>query len=328
MPDDGGRPIWHTDHDLGPCPDFVTAARLVVDHLNRHAVLDLWWVSEVTEADQIVVASAGAWSSEFPAGTTLPWLESYCLRMAAGRAPAVTPRMHDFVRDTDPGGGWWIRAGGYTGVPLVYGDGELFGTLAGFSGQTDDPQIIDSVSKVRLLARMLSTILTSQVDSVGLRAELAASWELSETDALTGLRNRRGWESGLAQEGRRVARGGATAGVIAIDLDGLKETNDAQGHQAGDRLLTRTAEVLAATCRPTDILARIGGDEFAVLAIEISSADLDALTARLRAELGDAGIHASLAGESQIAGERLDDTWGRADRTMYAEKRRRRSLPR
>jgi diguanylate cyclase (GGDEF)-like protein len=326
MHDDRGQPIWHTDHEFAPCPDFVSAARLVVDHLDRNALLDLWWVTEVTEADQIVVASAGAWSNEFSAGTTLPWLESYCLQMAAGRAPAVTPRLRTFVRDTDPGGGWWVRAGGYTGAPLVHGDGELFGTLAGFSGRTDDPQIVGSASKVRLLARMLSTILASQLDSAGLREELAVSWELSETDALTGLRNRRGWEEGLAHERRRGARGGN--GVIAIDLDGLKETNDAQGHQAGDRLLARTAEVLAATCRPSDVLARSGGDEFAVLAVGVSSADLGALAARLRAQLRDAGIRASLAGEAQIPGESLVDTWGRADRTMYAEKRRRHSLPR
>lgn len=169
MPVDGGRPVWHTDHELGPCPDFVSAAELVVDHLNRHAPLDLWWVTQVTEADQIVVASAGAWSSEFPAGTTLPWLESYCLQMVAGRAPAVTPRLRALARDTGRGGRWWDRADGYTGAPLVHDDGELFGTLAGFSALADDPQIVGSASKVRLLARMLSTILTSQVDSAGLK---------------------------------------------------------------------------------------------------------------------------------------------------------------
>lgn len=327
MPGYGGRPIWHTEHEYAPCPDFVGAARLVVDHLDRHAPLNLWWVTEVTDADQIVVASAGAWSSEFPAGATLPWLESYCLQVAAGRAPAVTPRLRAFGRGADPEGGWWCRAGGYTGAPLVYGDGELFGTLAGFSGQADDPQILGSASTVRPLARMLSTILASQLDSARLRDELATSLELSETDALTSLRNRRGWEEGLAREGRRVARPGATTGVIVIDLDGLKETNDAHGHQAGDRLLTRTAEVLVATCRPSDILARSGGDEFAVLAVEVSPDDLETLTARLRAQLHGAGIRASLAGETQIPGESLVDTWGRADRTMYAEKNRRHSLP-
>ena len=327
MHGDRGRPTWHTDHESGPSPGFVTAAQLVVDHLNHHAMLDLWWVTEVTEADQIVVASAGPWSTEFPAGTTVPWLESYCLQMAAGRAPAVMPRLRAFVRDGPPDGVWWVRAGGYTGAPLVHGDGELFGTLAGFSGRTDDPHIVGSPTGVRLLAHMLSTILTSQLDAAGLRDQLAASWELSKTDALTGLRNRRGWEAGLASESHRVARSGATAGVIAIDLDGLKEVNDAQGHHAGDRLLARTAEVLAATCRPSDLLARSGGDEFAVLATDVTQADLDALAARLRAQLHDAGIRASLAGEVQIPGEGLVDTWVRADRTMYAEKRLRHSLP-
>ena len=327
MNDDGGRPAWHTDHELAPCPDFIGAAQLVVDHLNCYTPLDLWWVTEVTEADQVLVASAGAWANEFASGTTVPWLESYCLQMAAGRAPAVAPRLRGLAQGAHPNGGWWVRAHGYVGAPLVYGDGELFGTLAGFSGRADDPQIVGSASKVRLLGRMLSTILATQHDAAGLRAELIASWELSETDALTGLRNRRGWEAGLAREGHRAARHVATSGVIAIDLDGLKETNDRQGHQAGDRLLARTAEVLTATCRPSDVLARSGGDEFAVLAVEVTRTDLDALAARLRATLWGAGIRASLAGALQVAGENLVDTWGRADRTMYAEKRRRHSLP-
>lgn len=326
MRSDRGQPTWHTEHESGAGQGFVTAAQQVVDHLSHHAVLDLWWVTEVTDADQVVVASAGPWSSEFPAGTAVPWLESYCLQMAAGRAPAVMPRLRAFVRDGAPDGAWWVRAGGYTGAPLVYGDGELFGTLAGFAGRADDPHIVDSPTGVRLMAHLLSTILTSQLDAAGLRDQLAASCALSETDALTGLRNRRGWEAGLAGEDHRVTRGGATAGVIAVDLDGLKEINDAQGHHAGDRLLARTAEVLTATCRPSDILARSGGDEFAILATDVAQAGLDALAARLRARLHDAGIRASLAGEVRAPGEGLVDTWVRADRAMCAAKRLRHSL--
>jgi diguanylate cyclase (GGDEF)-like protein len=85
-------------------------------------------------------------------------------------------------------------------------------------------------------------------------------------DALTGLANRRQFSRFLGEEMRRGARNKSPVGLVALDLDGFKEYNDALGHIAGDRCLVSVAGVLAAYARrATDLAARIGGDEFALI---------------------------------------------------------------
>ena len=92
--------------------------------------------------------------------------------------------------------------------------------------------------------------------------------QLSVTDELTGLVNRRGFYP-LAEAALNSARRHHRSCVLAfLDVDGLKRVNDAQGHEVGDALLADVAEVLRTTLRSSDILARMGGDEFCVLVTE------------------------------------------------------------
>jgi len=92
--------------------------------------------------------------------------------------------------------------------------------------------------------------------------------QLSVTDELTGLTNRRGFNL-LAQSALRAAhRKGRTCVMAYLDIDGLKQVNDAHGHEVGDALIVDAAGVLSATVRQSDILARLGGDEFCVLCTE------------------------------------------------------------
>ena len=108
---------------------------------------------------------------------------------------------------------------------------------------------------------------------------------LSLIDELTQLRNRRGFFE-LAQQALKVAqREHYAMGVFFMDLNGLKRINDSLGHQAGDQALRDTAEVLRDTFRSSDILARIGGDEFVAMAHVHSTQDLHALSGRLRDHL-------------------------------------------
>ncbi|MFZ5439829.1 MAG: GGDEF domain-containing protein [Myxococcota bacterium] len=101
---------------------------------------------------------------------------------------------------------------------------------------------------------------------------------LSMHDALTGLANRAGFDAALAL---LEVRGPHPVGVVMVDLDELKQVNDERGHAAGDELLRRAAEVLRTTFRTTDVVARIGGDEFAVLAAGRDAAAIDTLARRL-----------------------------------------------
>lgn len=89
--------------------------------------------------------------------------------------------------------------------------------------------------------------------------------QLSLTDELTGLYNRRGFFL-LAEQQLRIARRTQTSGcLLFVDLDGLKQINDSLGHEVGDRAIVNAAQLLKQTFRDADIVARLGGDEFVVL---------------------------------------------------------------
>jgi diguanylate cyclase len=89
--------------------------------------------------------------------------------------------------------------------------------------------------------------------------------ELSSRDPLTDLANRRAFEVALSREIDRVARSGEPALLLALDLDHFKAVNDLHGHPVGDAVLQAVAQVLADSVRPMDLVARLGGEEFAIV---------------------------------------------------------------
>lgn len=98
-----------------------------------------------------------------------------------------------------------------------------------------------------------------------LQAVLDALCDLSSKDALTGLVNRRSFEMCLAREVDRVARNGEAALLLMLDIDHFKAVNDTYGHGAGDQVIRAVAGAVAQTVRPMDIVARVGGEEFAII---------------------------------------------------------------
>jgi diguanylate cyclase len=88
---------------------------------------------------------------------------------------------------------------------------------------------------------------------------------LSSRDALTGLANRRAFEMALAREIDRVARSGEPALLLGLDIDHFKKVNDTWGHNAGDQVLKAVASALIDSVRPMDLVARVGGEEFAII---------------------------------------------------------------
>jgi diguanylate cyclase (GGDEF)-like protein len=106
-------------------------------------------------------------------------------------------------------------------------------------------------------------------------------------DALTGLLNRRGLDKELAQVSRELSQATVKSsfGLMILDLDNLKIVNDACGHAAGDRLIQDTARVLRDSCRTDDILARFGGDEFAIIIRDCDENKLLSLAKRFAASV-------------------------------------------
>jgi len=140
--------------------------------------------------------------------------------------------------------------------------------------------------------------VVSQVQDISERRELAARLEyLVDHDFLTGLYNRRRFEQELAREAERVARYEAKGAVLMIDLDNFKDVNDAFGHKAGDDLLKGVAGALRHRMRQTDVLARVGGDEFAVL---LPEADADEAQSVANSIIGTLGQQVAVLGERSI----------------------------
>ncbi len=98
-----------------------------------------------------------------------------------------------------------------------------------------------------------------------LQAVLDALCDVSSKDALTGLVNRRSYEMALSREVDRVARAGEPALLLALDIDHFKAVNDTHGHNAGDMVIRAVAHAVAQTVRPMDLVARVGGEEFAII---------------------------------------------------------------
>ena len=171
---------------------------------------------------------------------------------------------------------------------------------------------------------LMGLLATSSVVVISRRTELKlrrlnlALLQESRTDGLTRLANRRAWDEALLREESRRQRQGHRYGLVVVDLNGFKRINDEQGHQMGDQVLQTAATQMAAVLRESDLLARVGGDEFAVLSINPTPEGLQGLTKRLRQALEDAGIEASVGAALSQHQATLEQTWAEADSAMYS----------
>ncbi len=136
---------------------------------------------------------------------------------------------------------------------------------------------------MQLLALSGQTPPTGEPGSPGWTEQLIeALVELSSRDALTGLANRRAFELALGREVDRVARSGEPALLLAMDIDHFKRVNDTWGHAAGDQVIKAVAQALVDSVRPMDLVARVGGEEFAIILPNCASAFGETVAERVR----------------------------------------------
>jgi diguanylate cyclase (GGDEF)-like protein len=150
-------------------------------------------------------------------------------------------------------------------------------------------------------------------------------------DDLTGLYNRRGFLTLADQHLKLAERTGRNVLLLFADLDDFKEINDRFGHHEGDRALTEAARAIRSAFRDSDIIARIGGDEFAILALETSDVSGDLLARRMREALSDRNTRSGrgydislslgIARYDSRTPATIADLLARADALMYEHKR-------
>jgi diguanylate cyclase (GGDEF)-like protein/hemerythrin-like metal-binding protein len=182
------------------------------------------------------------------------------------------------------------------------------------------------VTSFVIVQRQLGTesrLAQKQKEAEGRAREMARR---ADTDVLTGVANRQGFNEVIAREFARARRFRHPLAIVILDLDHFKRVNDRYGHPVGDQVLAATARLLATRVRESDLVARWGGEEFAIIASVTDAAGAARLAEKLRAlmevtQLGPAG---AVTGSFGVAEMRPDDTvesmLERADEALYAAK--------
>lgn len=176
-----------------------------------------------------------------------------------------------------------------------------------------------------------------------LRRALAEAELLADNDGLCPVFNRRAFEREVRREIALAGRFRTPLSLIFVDLDNFKQVNDMHGHQAGDQVLLKVSDILLSNTRETDIVGRLGGDEFGVVLAQASFADteikalqlaaeIDALEARDMSDPAKPAVRvgASCGVVEWQDGQSAGTLIARGDQAMYAQKARRRmraSLP-
>jgi diguanylate cyclase (GGDEF)-like protein len=240
----------------------------------------------------------------------------------AGLGPYIAPDISEVPGFADMRNGYYgkFRVGAHIGIPLRRADGSLFGTICALDPDPQPQAIVNHLPELQLLATCLSTILEAETKYQDEQRRRERAEQAALSDDLTNCLNRRGWEIEVRREEARCRRYGGSSGVIVIDLDDFKRINDTRGHAAGDEILRDTARILSRSARTSDMIARIGGDEFAVLCVGAGNEGIHHLAGRISENLHAAGIKASVGWAVREPNHSIEDAFTAADRMMYSHK--------
>ncbi|HPO18302.1 MAG TPA: GGDEF domain-containing protein [Rubrivivax sp.] len=147
--------------------------------------------------------------------------------------------------------------------------------------------------------------------------------DVSSRDALTGLANRRSFELALAREIDRVARAGEPALLLALDIDHFKKVNDTYGHASGDLVLKAVAKALLECVRPMDLVARVGGEEFAIVMPNCAPAFGQAVAERVRRRVEAMPVALTRSRQLQVSvsiGGAFAPQWVRSSPALWIER--------
>lgn len=221
-------------------------------------------------------------------------------------------------------------------VILVTGRDTREDLVTGLEAGADD-YMVKPIDIVELKARVgvgmrVARLQQSVKNNVSqLRATRDRLAKLASTDVLTSVYSRRWWFDLAERELSRSRRYGRMFSLLMADLDWFKQVNDTHGHEVGDRILQQFGEMLRKTCRDSDVIGRLGGEEFAVLLPETSAEAAQKLATRITeacrtiavdAAGGDVRVSCSIGvTEVRPDDERVDGVLTRADQALYAAKR-------
>lgn len=324
--------------------DDVPAAKLLADELEVvHAVRQLMDYRPTTVRDtarHVAAVAARALSCEL-AAVLVHSPEGNIVEVAqdawqdggfAPRLAAELPRLADLAaarpvleQDVESAGGHGLVSR-YT---LGIGQPQPYGFLLLGHAEEHPRGFTNLCQRVgRAIADAAEVLISQAIAREQLTAERDHYAHEARVDSLTGLGNRIAWSEALTAEEQRAQRYERPVLVLTADVDRLKTTNDLFGHAAGDELLVAAGEVLRSSLRGSDILARIGGDEFGAILPETDATAVGALLVRIaagcqawRGSLAELRLELSVGWATRDEAGTLGDAARAADVRMYEVKR-------
>lgn len=262
-----------------------------------------------------VVLSCKQKSNPYPAGAFIPSdTNIFCRKIVETRdALYVRNAKLDPYWDTNPE----VHNDGflsYFGLPVFWPDGTAFGTICvmDYAETNYQDEYLDLMVQLRDLVE----------GDLKLVEQFVAMSDIAFHDDLTGLENRRSF---LMEAEHRLAlarRSEQHLGLLYLDLDGLKAINDSGGHEAGDQAIQALAIAIKSTIRESDLAARMGGDEFAILSSCDTQSDLDKLVSRLASCFCANEVNASIGAVLIEDHKSHIQRWlNKADENMYHVKK-------
>jgi diguanylate cyclase (GGDEF)-like protein len=301
--------------DQAPAADLDAAARLAayICGVPTAAVnlidTDRQWQAATFGLERAVVARGASMCARVVTGTEVVYTSD----------ASQDPRFADSPLVVGPLGA--VRL--YASAPLLTRDGLAIGTVSAFD------VVVGTLSDQQLA--LLRDVANQVMALLDMRRMAAALGQAVTRDGLTGLPNRRSLEQSMASALARAERGLGTPSVVVVDLDSFQAVNETYGRSAGDAVLRSVAKQLCGSARGVDTVARVGGDEFAVLLEHTGGPGASAVLGRLRDDL--AGLNnngsyepvfsATLGIATYRPGDSVASLLSRADAEVYAEKARR-----
>ncbi len=279
----------------GAFADFRSAAAAVLAHLHARVGFDLWMITRV-EGDDWIILRAEDHGYGVKEGTVFRWADTFCSAMIRGDGPQIAPRSDASVAYASAAIGKDLKIGAYIGFPLTREDGTLFGTLCAIHPASQPEQILNERPLIELLSRLLGGLLNAELRDVA-RAredERAALREQEMEDPATGLFDARGWRRLVELEERACARFGAPAFVAVVRVRQARTVGEWGGPPPVHELMRRAAKAIADVTRGSDVVARVGRYDLAVLSPECGRDGARGLIGRIRTGLAVAEIDASV----------------------------------
>ncbi len=305
--------------DRGSDTRAMALLALQLDLLQLFLPMDCWVVGRLDDANMRVVARLGGLEGVSPG--KLDHLLNYQWAVASETDGFDYRALTENERT---GLGALVETGSLPGfirlIDLRWPSGRKIGSVLGLNSTAlplmEAQSGVAHTDEIGLCLEIIKATLGLQLELLAAQKLVVETRQDAQVDALTGLLNRSGWNERLVA----AASGKGEIAICFADLDFLKRINDSNGHLAGDELLKLAAKTLLSTLRNNDCVARIGGDEFAIMVQGITTNEAHAMVERLKQALSAANIGMSIGLAFRSEGGSLQEAIALADARMYEDK--------